>query len=343
MKTNNKRHLFNVLICVSILLSFTLGCKQIAEQVAKKSSGGGNTYPKVTPTDKTTGSTGAEQGLSKKTNLYISDCFNKYSNTVINSYRRYQSWVKDIEQGPTGKESIIYGLYDISGDGNDCGASLTKAKDMQPSMPEIEGISDKYIVSLKEVVSQVKAIYPYYNQEDYKDDKFQRGKEAHPTLLKAFKDFEQINKQFAAEIDKLEDQVAQQNLDLYKDNPNKRFEYLITDLGVKAKKILRIAQKTEFSQIKADDLQPLIDDFEKCNTDTKTAGSKNSMASIYFSASDDFLKASKEMMRRIRDKKAFNDFEKRQMGTFGGWTVEGSPDKIIHSYNDMIQRRSFMR
>ena len=85
MKTNNERHLFNVLICVSILLSFTLGCKQIAEQMAKKGGGsGGNTYPKVTPSDKTTGSTGGEHGLSKKTNLYISDCFNKYSNTRSN-------------------------------------------------------------------------------------------------------------------------------------------------------------------------------------------------------------------------------------------------------------------
>ena len=62
MKITNKSHLFNVLICVSVLLSLTLGCKQIAEQLAKKGSSGGNTYPKVTPTDKTTGSTGAEQG-----------------------------------------------------------------------------------------------------------------------------------------------------------------------------------------------------------------------------------------------------------------------------------------
>lgn len=344
MKKYNKSHILNIVICLGVLLAFNLGCQRIAEQLAKKKTGDPTPTTNTPTPGKTKTSTGdADQGLNKKTNLYISECFNKYSNSIINSYRRYQSWLKNVEQGPTGKESLVYGLYEVNGDGSDCADAISKAKDMEPSLPDVEGVSDKYIVALKEAAAQIKNIYPYYNQDDYKDDKFQRGKEAHPALLKAFKDFEQINKQFAVEIDKLEDQVAQQNLELFKDNPDKKFEYLVTDSGIKAKKLVKIAQYTEFSQIKAEDLQPLIDDFEKSNTEVKASGSKNAMANTYFSASDDFLKAAKELMRRIRDKKAFDDFERRQVGTFSGWMVEGSPDKVIHAYNDLIQRRSFMR
>ena len=104
-----------------------------------------------------------------------------------------------------------------------------------------------------------------------------------------------------------------------------------------------LAQRTEFEDLKADELQTLIDDFDQNTSELKTAASGKSMASSYTSACDGFLKASKELMRRVRDKKSFSDTERRQMGMNAGWMVEGSPDKVIHQYNDLVQSRSYLR
>ena len=49
------------------------------------------------------------------------------------------------------------------------------------------------------------------------------------------------------------------------------------------------------------------------------------------------------MMRRIRDNKPFTDCERRFISMGFGWTVEGSPAKVIKAYNDMIQQRRFSR
>jgi hypothetical protein len=51
------------------------------------------------------------------------------------------------------------------------------------------------------------------------------------------------------------------------------------------------------------------------------------------------LKAAKELMRRVRDKKPLTGMERSWVGTSSGWMVEGSPDKLLHQYNEMVSRR----
>ncbi len=257
----------------------------------------------------------------------------------MDSYRRYASWLKDVERGPTGKEGIVYGLYDINSDGQDCLDAIKKAKGINPELAEAEASADKYAGALKEAIKQIKAIYPYYNHEDYKDDGFQRGKEAHPALLAAFRNFEQANKSFDAQVDKLEDQVAQKNLEEFKDDPSKKYDYTVVDTGIKAKKIMKFVSRSEFFQISVEELQPMIDDFEKSVNELKSAAAKRPLGSFYVSSCDDFLKAAKELMRRVRDKKPFTGIERSWVGTSSGWMVEGSPDKLLHQYNEMVSRR----
>lgn len=332
MEHQSRERKVTILICALLLISVVLGCRQLGKRNYNRSLNSrysnANSGP-VKPTD----------GLSEKTNLYIKQCINKYSRSVTSSYRRYASWVSDLERGPTGKEGIVYGLYDISGDGQDCLDAIKKAKGMEPAISDAEAAADGYGVALKPVIAQIKAIYPYYNHEDYKDDGFQKGKAAHPALLAAFRNFEQANKGFDGEVDKLEDAVANKRLIELKGDPSKKYEYLLVDTGIKSKNILKYVQRTEYSQIRVENLQPLIDDFEKSLDDLKSAATNRTLSSFYVSSCDSFLVAAKELMRRVRDKKPFSDFDRRQIGTSGGWMVDGSPDKVINKYNEMIQRR----
>ena len=78
-------------------------------------------------------------------------------------------------------------------------------------------------------------------------------------------------------------------------------------------------KRTEYSQIKVEDLQPLIDDFEKAVDGFEGQRlRKNPLSSLYVSSCDDFLKAAKELMRRVRDKTPFSEFEQKAIRHVGG-------------------------
>lgn len=331
---------FTLLICISLLLSVSLGCRRLTDLVQRRDP---NDPPTIDTKPTTTDGGGADNNLVKKTNFYITECFNKYSNSVVSSHNRYAMWVKDMAVGPTGKEMNIYGLYEISGDGTNCETAVASAKLVDPEMPEIEATADKYVVTLKDVIANINGVYKYYEQGDYKDDNFAKGKAAHPALVESFKNFKEINTTFAAEVDKLEDQVAEQQLEKLKGQPDKRFDYLVTETGVKAKKMKTLLQNKEYSELTADEISPLIADFETSVEELRKDTSKKTTGDSYARSCDAFTKASKELMRRIRDGKRFTDSEERFNSTGAGWMVEGSPGKVIKAYNDMLFQRQFTR
>jgi hypothetical protein len=152
-----------------------------------------------------------------------------------------------------------------------------------------------------------------------------------------------VNTAFASEVDKLEDDVAEQQLEKLKDQPDKRYEYLVTETGVKAKKIKTLLQNKTYSELTADDLNPLIADFETSVEELRKDTTKKTTSDSYARSCDEFTKASKELMRRIRDGKKFTESEERFNSSGAGWMVEGSPGKVIKAYNDMLMQRQFTR
>ena len=281
-----------------------------------------------------------ENSLKGKTNLYIKDCVNVYSDDVSRNFDDYKEWVKDLDKGPTGKETNVQSGFQISHDGQDCVDAINQAKALKPALPDVETHADSYGVALKEAVSRINEIYPYYSRGDYKDDKFERAKEAHPALIKAYRDFQTADKAFQEDIDKLEDQVAQDDLKEFGNDPSQRYQYLVVETGIKAKKILKEVDKSSFNQLDAETMQPLIDDFAR-SVDALLAAKESVKSnvsvstSLYPSSCEEFLKSSKELMRRVRDKKPFSEIDLRM-----GAMTTGTPQNIVSKYNDMIRYRS---
>lgn len=329
------------LVAAGALVFVALGCSSLQKLVPENAN---VSQRNGLPGFGRTNTAAVSDPLTEKTNLYIKTCVNTYSTRIQDSYERYGQWVKNVENGPTGKESIVYGLYEISGTGQDCLDAINKAKNSEPDLPAVEANADSYAAAMKEAVSKINEIYPYYDREDYKDDNFARGKEFHPTLLKAFKDFEAANKTFLADVDKLEDEVAQNNLKDFADKPDQRFDYLVTKSAISSKKILKQIEQTEFANLSAAELQPLIEDFEKNTNELKTIPTdgenamRRPMASSYISSAEDFLKSSKELMRRVRDKKPFTNMELRM-----GEMTDGTPQNVVREYNELISRQNSLR
>ncbi len=344
MKKNN---LFPLLFAIAILLAVSLGCRSLSDRIRENLE---PDPPPVAGADPSNGSAPASgssaseiENLSKKSNLYISKCVNQYSNSIMLSYGRYRSWLKDPKAGPTGKERLVYGLYEVRGDGSDCEAAITEANASEPDMPEVEQAADKYLPALKEAAAQVRSIYAYYDQEDYKDDGFEKGRAAHPSLIAAFEAFETANREFTAEVDSLEDAVAEQRLEEYRNDPSKKFAFTVTDFNIKAKKAMNYISRSEYSSLSADTIQSHAEEVEAAAALMKDAATDKTFATSYFSAADNFVKATKDLMRRVRDKKPFNSTERGWLGTPAGWMVEGSPDKVVHEYNSLVRSRSFLR
>ena len=66
-----------------------------------------------------------DAALGAKLNAYI-ECSNRHSNMALKSRNRYLSWLRSSEQGPTGRESIVYGLYSLY-DPADCYTAIATA------------------------------------------------------------------------------------------------------------------------------------------------------------------------------------------------------------------------
>ena len=60
-------------------------------------------------------------------------------------------------------------------------------------------------------------------------------------------------------------------------------------------------------------------------------------SSIVLSRAETFLKDSKGLMRRIRDKTPYSRGDKMMMEGGSGWMVEGSPMRVLKSYNELVQ------
>ena len=118
----------------------------------------------------------------------------------------------------------------------------------------------------------------------------------------------------------------------------------MTESSIKSKRILNLVVQTEYDEIEVAALQPLVEDFEKTLGDLKSLPDdpKNVKTKLhgeaYLSAAEDFLKSSKEMMRRIRDKKSFTESEIRM-----GEMTEGTPQNVVSKYNYMIRRQNSLQ
>ena len=127
----------------------------------------------------------ASQAITSKLNAYV-----ELSNRTLRaseSLARYESWV-NMKTGPTGRESIVYGLYSLY----DVRSEIAKAKaatTMPPAMPALDAEMPAYIAAYEALAPTITKADGYYERGDYKVDKLAEGKILHATLAPAGKAF----------------------------------------------------------------------------------------------------------------------------------------------------------
>lgn len=283
----------------------------------------------------------ADDKLGDKLAGYIA-CINSASDSVNRSANRYYQWV-DAEKGLTGKERHIYGLYEINNT-DPCIEGVEKSAGLEPSLPELETAGKDYVSALKAVLPLAKDANKYYDEDDYKDDKFAKGLELHPKLVEAFKTFSDADTKLRGLVKAENEGLLARELVRIEKEDGRKLRFLSKNIMAHAKTLMVAADHEAFEELDLDELTKALTAFDAALTETETyaaahkkeAGSV-SMYSGFTSAATDLKKEAKALMRRKRDDQPWTRKELKKLGTFPQ-TIEGHPVNVSKKYNELIQR-----
>lgn len=267
-------------------------------------------------------------------------CYNKLDGDAHRSIARYQSWVKDMDKGPNGKEMVVYGLYKIDMDDiAKCKASFGKS-----AQSKLDNAATAYIDILSDLGALVTEAEVYYSRDNYKDDAFAKGKKLHGPLADAMKRFEEKSNVFSNEIEVENDKALDAEMQQLEKSEGRQLPYLQMALMSKAKQLIRLIGEESFDAAAAG---KLLADYESLTDEAIAYAKKNSESaasgwSTLERATEDYRKAAKERVRRIRDKVAYSEGEKMMLKPGSGWMVEGSQEKVTKAYNAMIEASNRM-
>lgn len=106
---------------------------------------------------------------------------------------------------------------------------------------------------------------------------------------------------------------------------------------IEAKRVLRAqdSEKPDFAAI-----TQAVNDYEaaiKGAEQASGAGGGPKIGSLFMSNAKSYLVTAKQLMRRLRDHVPYSSGDKMMLSNPGaGWMVEGSPPRLLHDYNQLV-------
>jgi hypothetical protein len=286
----------------------------------------------------------ADAQLGDKLHEYIG-CFNGLSSSVHSSWDRYLDWV-DEKKGITGKETHVYGLYQIN-QAETCMKGLDKSKGLPPSLPDVEAAAEAYRTAATDLLPLVQAAHKYYDQNDYKDDKFAKAKEMHGPLSEAFKKFFDADKALDSKVITIKDALDERRLKALESDPNRKLQYLVEKSIASAKKLLEASRVTKLEDLDEAKYQAALTTYDTDVTNLETFVQNNKAEADKVTSIDsairdgqELVKVAKALGRRKREKK---DFNKEFFSNSNPSMVEGHPAQVIDKFNSLIRQTNYLR
>ncbi len=275
--------------------------------------------------------------LSAKTNAYI-ECYNGISGRAIDSINRYSSWVKDMKKGPTGKEKVVYGLYGLHEHiVENCKKNVPAAIAAEPKQAELDKAADNYLKATLALNEKIIEAEKYYERENYKDDNFEKGKKMHQPLVQAMDAFMAADDELSKQLEEQNSKAMKVQLAEIEKTVGKKFDYWLLSTVIEAKAAVEVLSQDTFDVEKAKKLISAYEDSADNLIDQLKADESAKMKYLSLPMQiDEYRKALKERMRRVRDKTPYSTGEKMNLNPSSGWMVSGSPYKVNDYYNKLI-------
>ncbi len=272
--------------------------------------------------------------LARKLDPYI-QCINKTSSQVHQTEDRYHLWV-DPKTGPTGKERHVYGLYEVR-EPKDCLEGIAAAAELEPDHPALESAAKAYADALEDLHPHLDEAFEYYDEKNYEDDDFARGKSLHIELETGFAAFSAASEALHTLVDDTNDGLQVRNLERIEAAEGRTLYFWAMKLMLDAKKLLRVVDSPVLDDIDQAELTAAVEAYE-ASLDSLTEyvdahpdepGQPVQLA-VFHSTTKKLLKHSKALARRKRDGTPFSaDDAKRG--------VEGHPTEIWSTYNELVR------
>jgi hypothetical protein len=278
--------------------------------------------------------------LGDKLNIYV-ECYNQLNPSANKSMARYAQWVKNMETGPTGDEKVVYGLYDIRAEEvGACQKKMAQAADLKPALADLDAAGKTYIATLAALTQTVNEAHPYYARENYKDDAFAKGRALHPELVKRAQAFGEASTAFSDALEAENDKALAAQLAAVEKAEGRKATYWKMSLMLQAKQLVNILAREEFP---VDAATKKVADFENV-ADATIAFAKANKEGLPTSwwtlenAAEDFRKAAKSRLRRIRDKTPYSTGEQQNLSSSSSaWMVDGSAAQVVRVYNELVE------
>lgn len=313
------------------------GCDKVVEALNKGAQSAAEEAADATLTE--------DDKLGSKLQPYI-DCINNHSSRVHDSIDYYLGWIEDPKVGPTGKETNIYTPYEIS-DPQTCVDGVKTAVDAEPDDPDLEAAGTAFADSLVETAAIINEAHKYYDEKNYKDDGFAKGKELHPKLMAAYEKFGEADKKLREIVSTQNDALQERELATVEKEMGKSNLWHNKKVMIVAKKLMNAGDVEVTPELKLDmaTFEPALEEFEKALDEAQTyaKGHKEETDSVtlytsFLDSAEQMKKTAKELLRRKRDGSGFTKEELDRVAN--GWSfeqIEGSPAKLSKDYNDLVQ------
>lgn len=275
-----------------------------------------------------------------KLNFYVK-CYNTADGAARSSAQRYVSWIADVEKGPTGRERNVNVLSSLAPyELESCTQAIPQASKAKPAMPALDAAATQYLADLTTLAPLVSQAHLYYSQEDYKDDGFAQGKKMHQPLIMAFKNFIHSSDVYGAEVEKETNALSAAQLVEIEKSEGRHISYYRLALITQGKLLATQldAQAPDIAEVtKAINAYGAL--LAEADKATASEPGKPIGWSIVMDNAESFLKDSKDLMRRLRDKTPYSHGEQSLIESPGntGWMVGGSPMRVLRSYNELVK------
>lgn len=294
----------------------------------------------VTCAQDTAGDLEPDQALARKIDGYV-ECINHHSGDVSRTQNQYLGWMEDEEKGPTGREAFVGGIMELN-ESSRCREHIAHAASLSPAMPELESLASNWLAALNAATEVVHEAHTYYALESYKDDGMRKGKELHPRLMQAFARFDEEDARLYAQIKAMRDEIDQENLKRLAADPSRRREYLRGVLHDRAKKMLSVSVQAGTPDFKLEALNSTMTEFETSYFELEAFLKPHMQDREYrndvgvLKEAFEYLKQTKTLQRRVRDKTPFSDGERMLINANAAQMVDGHPAKVRAAYNSFI-------
>jgi uncharacterized protein DUF3829 len=287
----------------------------------------------------------ATESLGDKLNPYV-DCLNSFTR---DAFRGRHDWHETFgDKGPQPKQAreTLYGPLALP-DPKECTEGVARVKGEAPKLPELEAAGDAYVAAIAELQPLTAKLRPYFEQGDYKDDKLALAIRLHPKLVAAWDKLAKANDALEAQVDKLEDKLAADDLAELEKTSGKQLRWHHKRMLIQAKKLLAFVDEPGKDLA---GLQAAVAAYDTAATELlayATAHKEEKPQPLAYwtieSPVKQLQKDAKEMMRRQRDKTPYSDGERMTINANNAESVEGHPARVIAAYNSLIDTSNRMR